>query len=402
MAQYVAEAGLAIKYAGAPGEQLSPFDWVCACLSPGVESVPEPVGLDPAAVLAVARRHQVSGLIATRLQAQGLAVPDGFERQARLGRQIALRQFAAARDLTDRFAAAGVEAVFLKGLALSQQAHGSPLVRYAADIDLLVDQAQVEAAGRLLDSAGYARVMPHATLHGARLRLYCRAAKDSVHRHPESGVTVELHWRMADELRDPGLPPAAARDRVDLGEGCGLAVLGAEQQFLYLCAHGAVHGWARLKWLADVAALLERAPDRGARWWDHARRHGGAVAAASAIVLAGELLGLAPPPGFVLPRSLRLTLLLRLSRAILQAGGGAQELERSARRGWSEMFAKLLVAPGWHQRAAVLRRLLMSGEDIATVNLPPLLFPLYPLLRLPLLVRRRMARRAVAQGRVSR
>lgn len=364
--------------------------------------LPDPAGLDPEHLLAVARRHQVSGLIAARLKTAGAQVPAGLERQARLGQQIALAQLATALDLTARLAAAGVDALFLKGLALSQRAHGSPLVRYAADIDLLVGADRIEAAGRVLDRAGFAHVSPPAALQGARLNLYCRVAKDSAHRHAASGVTVELHWRMADELLAPGLPPPAACGSTELGEGQHLPVLNPADQFLYLCTHGAVHGWARLKWLADVAALLHRAPDRGAQWWDHARSHGGAVAAASGIVLAGELLGLDPPPGFVRPRGVRLALLLRLSRATMTAGEGALELERSAWRGWTELVAKLLVAPGWRQRTAVLRRLALSGEDIAAVDLPPALFWLYPLLRVPLLVRRRLARLAVARGRANR
>lgn len=398
----VAELGGAIKRGRGAAAQLSPFDWVCACLAPGKQPLALPERIDPQAVLAVARRHQVSGLIAARLQAAGLPLPAGFERQARLGRQIGLAQLAAALDLAERLPAAGIEALFLKGIALSQQAHGSPLARYAADIDLLVDPGQVAAAAAVLDDAGFRRVTPPTALHGARLRLYCQVAKDSVHRHTRSGVTVELHWRMADELRAPDLPPRAARSWADLGDGQRLAVLNPADQFLYLCTHGAVHGWARLKWLADVAALLHRAPDRGAQWWDHARRMGGGVAAASGVILAGELLNVEPPPGFASPGGARLALLLRLSRATLTAGGGALELERTARRGWTEMLAKLLVAPGWRQRAAVLRRLALSGEDIAALPLPPALFWLYPLLRVPLLVGRRLARLAVARGRANR
>ena len=36
----------------------------------------------------------------------------------------------------------------------------------------------------------------------------------------------------------------------------GLRTLGEEDLFAYLCMHGALHWWHRLKWLADINALL--------------------------------------------------------------------------------------------------------------------------------------------------
>jgi hypothetical protein len=88
----------------------------------------------------------------------------------------------------------------------------------------------------------------------------------------------------------------------------------------------------------------------------------------------------------------RLAVLLWLARRIMRAGEGARELEATPWRGWAEMLAKMLVAAGWRERMAVLRRILLSGEDIASVNLPKGLIWLYPVLRVPLLVRRRSAR----------
>ncbi|HSF11746.1 MAG TPA: hypothetical protein VLA50_02135, partial [Erythrobacter sp.] len=132
--------------------------------------------------------------------------------------------------------------------------------------------------------------------------------------------------------------------------------------------------------------------DGGRTLWLHAAANGGAIAAGSAIILAQELFGLAPPTGFRAPRGVRIAVLLWLARRILRAGEGARELEATPWRGWAEMLAKMLVAAGWRGRLAVLRRIVLSGEDIASVNLPKGLIWLYPVLRVPLLVRRRTAR----------
>lgn len=398
MAVTVAEAGTAIKppmSVPAGAGSFAAFDLVCACLSP-VGPVPPP-GTDidpdlPDLIARVARRHQVSGLVAARLAQAGQAVPAPLARQAQIAQQRALRQLALTLDLGDALAAAGIDAVFLKGLTLSQRAFGSPLLRSAVDIDVLIGRDQVEPAWQLLERIGLTQITPAHPLTGARLGLFCRASKDSIHQHRASRSTVELHWRMADELARPGLPPAPERTQVELAPGRRVPVLEDRAQFLFLCTHGAAHGWARLKWLADVAALLHGSPDRGTALWTYAVANGGAVPAASAILLAQELFGLAPPPGFAAPRSLRLRLLMRMARTAVRAGHGALELEATHWRGWTEMLAKVLVAATWRGRLAVLRRLALAGEDVAAVALPARLFWLYPVLRVPLLVRRRLAR----------
>lgn len=368
------------------------FDLVCACLAPGVQALPDAAAVDPGLLVRVAKRHQVSALVAARLEEAGQAVPDALARQAEAARRRALRQMGTALGLAETLECRGIPVVLLKGVALSQQAFGSPLLRGAVDIDLLVRAEDVAAAWQTLADAGWRQVNPPTPLAGARLALFCRAAKDSLHRRPQTGQVLELHWRLSDEMAEPLMPPVAALERLTLAPGRSVAVLDDAALFLYLCTHGAAHGWARIKWLADVAALLHRSPDGGKKLWSHAAGAGGRTAAGSAVILAQELFGLAPPPGFVRPGGLRIAGVLCLARRIMRAGEGARELEATPWRGWAEMLAKLLVAAGWRGRLAVLRRLALAGEDIAQVALPKGLIWLYPLLRVPLLLRRRAAR----------
>jgi len=368
------------------------FALVCACLAPGARAVPGAATVDPGLLARVAKRHQVSALVAARLEEAGQVVPDALARQAETARRRALRQMGAALDLAETLERSGIPVVLLKGVALSQQAFGSPLLRGAVDIDLLVRPEDVAAAWQVLAREGWRQVTPPTPLDGARLALFCRAAKDSLHRRPQTGQVLELHWRLSDEMAEPLMPPPAALASLALAPGRNVRVLDDAALFLYLCTHGAAHGWARIKWLADVAALLHRSPDGGERLWAHAAGAGGRIAAGSAVVLAQELFGLAPPPGFVRPRGVRIAGVLWLARRIMRAGEGTRELEATPWRGWAEMLAKLLVAAGWRGRLAVLRRLALAGEDIAQVALPKGLIWLYPLLRVPLLLRRRAGR----------
>lgn len=387
----VAEPERAIKPQGLGGD-LAALDLVCACLSPNRSELSDVAAVDPESLARVARRHQVAALVAARLAEAGAAVPEPLNGHAARARHRALRQLGFTLDLVETLAHNGIRAVPIKGVVLSQQVFGSPLLRGAVDVDLLVRPQDVGAAWDVLARAGLEQVNPPSPLPAPRLALFCRAAKDSLHRHSQSGQVVELHWRLSDEMSDPAMPPDSALARVVAAPGREVSALGEEALFVYLCMHGAAHGWARLKWLADVAALLDRAPDGGAMLWTAAQRSGARVAAGSAIMLAQELFGMAAPPGFVPPHGSRIAVLLWLARRIIRAGDGARELETTPWRGWAEMLAKLLVASGWRARLAVVRRLLLAGEDIALVPLPRGLFWLYPVLRVPLLVRRRTRR----------
>jgi hypothetical protein len=313
-----------------------------------------------------------------------------------------MRQISAALMLRDELGAAGIPVVFLKGVALSSRAFGSPILRRAVDIDILVPIGAADAAGVVLDRCGLLAATPLQSLRESSRRLYRWVAKDSVHRDPASGITVELHWRMSDEVARPALPPAATWRTIAIAPGQALPALGDEAEFVYLCTHGAAHMWARLKWLADVAALLAAAPDGGASLWRAALAAHARVPAASAIVLAVRLFALPPPPGFTRPRSLRVRLLVHWSLRAIGAGGGALELEATRWRGWAEMAAKLLVAAGVRNRLAVLRRLAFSGQDVALLDLPRGLVWAYPLLRVPLLVQRRAQRRLTRSRRTGR
>ncbi len=349
-------------------------------------------GHDVGLLRAVAHRHGVAALVADGLRAADVAVPPGIDRIARARAGAALAQLRDTIALDRLLADAGVAMLTLKGVALAQRLHGGVALRESADIDIAVAPDQVDRAWVALAAAGYVRERPAAWLPPPVLRRYLRVTKDSLHRRGADGTIVELHWRLSDESADAAIPREADWQRQAITPGLTLRTLGDDALFAYLCVHGAAHLWARLKWLADVATLVRAAPDHGSAWWDAARTRGDGRAVASALLLAHEFLAMPLPAGFVPPRSMRLRLLVALARRVLRAGGGARELATTRWRGWAEFAAKLLVAPNGRVRARVIARLLVSGDDIADVPLPPLLVPFYVLLRVPLLLRRRRAR----------
>ncbi len=272
--------------------------------------------------------------------------------------------------------------------------YGTLGIRDSVDIDIAVSPDMVGGGWGVLVHAGYTVKIPERRLSGAALKMFLTVAKDSFHRHPK-GMIVELHWRLSDDLADPSVPPPETWRRVEMAPNQNLAMLDDEALFVYLCVHGAGHGWARLKWLADIGTMLANSDDGGNAYWHAARRVRAHRAAASGIMLSHRLFAIACPSDFSAPRSLRLWLLLKLADRTITAGGSARDLSATRYRGWVEFTAKLLIAPTWRSLITTIRRLAISGEDIGRLALPGECGWLYPVLRIPMLVRRRLQRSRV-------
>lgn len=345
-------------------------------------------------VARIAVRHGVSALVVDALEQADIAVPDRLLRVARRRVTATLRQAGEAVRLRKCFADADIPVLFLKGTALAVRLFGRIELRDAVDIDLAVAADNLPSAWRILDQAGYRRIIPRQELSPETRRLFVWAAKDSFHRHGDHGMVVELHWRLSDDLPDPGVPPLRRWQEVAAMRGEPLATLADEELFIYLCTHGAAHLWARLKWLVDVGAMISASDDGGMRYWARAQASGAGRAAASAFFLLNELMGRPLPEGFPVSRPLRVQALNWLTLRVIRAGDGERDLADTAYRGWAELTAKLLIAPGMANLLSVVRRVLFSAEDIGALGLPMALSFLYPLLRIPLLIVRRWRRSA--------
>ncbi|RMB25716.1 putative nucleotidyltransferase-like protein [Sphingomonas sp. PP-F2F-G114-C0414] len=381
------------------------FAFVCACAGP--LAPPDTDGdLDGATLAAIAHRHQVVPLVVEALKRHGRPISPALA--ARHDPLAPLRAAREAIRLRTLLLADGIEPIFLKGSALAMLAYGALARRQFSDIDLLVRPADARRAAALLENAGYrARSdtggnpadtnLAGATLANRVARL-SPLAKDMEVRHVDNGQIVELHWRMTDALHERPAQDREAVQWVELAPGAAVPTLATDALFAYICNHGAAHMWARLRWLADVAALLAREPDGGDRLWHAAvaRRQG--RAAASAILLARRYFGTPVPPAFAAPVSLRLRLLVALSRRVIEAGGGTTELARTHWRGWAEMTGKLLVVSSPGDLGGWCVRLLFSASD-AEAERSRFWFVLHPLQRIPKLLKRRRLRQDLRRTR---
>jgi hypothetical protein len=353
--------------------------WILACARPET---------DWGCVERITVRHRVAGLVREGLARAGLPVPTGVTAAAQRTMASALRNTGEALRLQALLEKAGIQSLFLKGSALAVRAYGSIAVRDSVDIDLVVPPADVMRAWSVLEEAGYVMTAPARPLPPGALRTYQKVSKDSAHRHRQRKVRVELHWRLS-ETGSGEMPPASECRTVDIPGAGALRTLTDPALFAYLCTHGAGHAWARLKWLADIAALLGSSEDAGAGLWAAAQAGGATRPAASAIMLSNAVFGTPLPPGFVAPRSIRLALLNTLALRVMTAGGGARELADTPWNSVVEPGATLLTLSSWRDAWSQIRRVAIPAEDVALLRLPTGLGLLYPLLRVPLWIWKR-------------
>jgi Uncharacterised nucleotidyltransferase len=160
-------------------------------------------------------------------------------------------------QIVELFEAAGVEPIALKGAVLSKLAFGDPAMRTCVDLDLLVSAARVSDVDRLMREAHYNRIAPAASLTSRRLDHYLKYHKHFVYVSETREMVVEIHWRLFSSAflwSESGNEPLSTMS-VEVGTRA-LKTLSRIDLFLYLCVHGAIHRFAILKWIADIAAML--------------------------------------------------------------------------------------------------------------------------------------------------
>lgn len=256
----------------------------------------------------IAKRHRVEGLVWHGLHSAQAIVPDATATSlANAAASIAKDNMLIASEslrLHALFKSSAVPILFLKGLALGKLAYGTIAVKQGWDIDLLVPSDDLLLAARLLADAGYAVVTPSPPFSEPALARWHRSSKESVWRHAEKNTFVELHTALVDNGRLlPGLNARSPAQSVEILPGHALPTLEGDALFSYLCVHGASSAWFRLKWLADLAALIGQAgaPEVD-RLFERSQELGAGRAAAQALLLARFLFG--APVGDELQRRL--------------------------------------------------------------------------------------------------
>src|SRR5262245_30056816 len=342
--------------------------------------------LDWPRLLRVSRRHRVVRLVHDGLTRAKLAIPPEIAdeigaRSAELASE-SLTMAAEALRLQRVFDEAGLPVLFVKGASLAVLAFGTLGLSSAQDIDLLVPLETLPAVNALIARAGYRRFDPPPEVSDAQLRRLLPLRKDFGFIHEATGLQLELHWRLFLNPHAMASVPLMARSRiVPLTGKQGLRTLGEEDLFAYLCMHGALHCWNRLKWLADINALLASTPGDGVeRLFRAAEARGAGRAAAQALLLCRRLLGMALPAQLMATLGRGATVRwLEVTVLTAVATGQGEHHPHGARFGTTRgSLSTLLLGLSWRYRLAELNIHLINQTDELNVPLPQQLHFLYP------------------------
>ena len=297
-----------------------------------------------------------------------------------------LIQIAEAIRITRLLADAGIQSMIIKGPVLSLLAFGEPTLRDSQDIDLVIDPARLLDADRLMTRAGYRRITPEAELTLFQFQVYQRWRCQARYYLDSVDLFLEVHWRLTSNSllmpRDATIMCYRSQ-AVHIG-GAAFTTLADEELFLYLCVHGSVHVWFRLKWLADIAAFLQRLrPEIIERIATRAQTLGLDRPFYVALTLAHELIA-APVPSDILAKARRDGVSRRLviagCKALNWRGSPGEPSETPWFNTWLSWHAFRL-KPGLQYRLRELQHQMCSPEDWARVRLPEKLFFLYLPLR---------------------
>jgi hypothetical protein len=237
--------------------------------SPGYSDIKDDAGV---AILAAARRQRVIPQLAAVLSTLPRdAVPQGFrasvEQAAEANARSCLANLAEHIRIHETLTKAGIPSIPLKGVALSQQLHGSYAARAAGDIDVWIDPEQFDAADAALLANGFRPAMSGVRLTPTRRRYMLRLSHSWNYITPV-GRYLELHWRLHDV---EALFPITFRSVLASGETVRMGqhlcpAFPRDALYPYVLTHGARSCWARLAWVLDAFHMAQPDPACAREW----------------------------------------------------------------------------------------------------------------------------------------
>jgi hypothetical protein len=335
---------------------------------------------------AVVRRHRIAGLAGSALCVDEFEIPANVRKSlaetARLTASQDLLHAAETVRLQQLFDQAGIPAMFLKGVAIGILSSGRLGIKQSWDNDLRTTEPCMMEALELLERDGYRVAEPAQLPRDAfpRFARFYHEAQLQNHR----GITVELHWRLFSKSVLPGVTGASATQVVSIN-GQAVRTLREDLLIAYLVAHGQETGWSRLKWIADLNALLARkSGDQLEALHAQAQTVGLGPKTAAALLLCAQL--------FELPLPARLAATLERDRAAGRlvevsldcisyplTGGSIPVLSRISLALMGSRFGN-----GTGLRAQVGEIAALWTQPIARARYPEALDFLYHLLRIPI------------------
>lgn len=152
----------------------------------------------------------------------------------------------------------GIEAVAVKGVALSRLLYGNVIGRETSDIDIFIRASDLGAARQILLNEGYEDrsyyrndLLTHIVENEREHKLY----------NPKNGMYVELQWQVTLNVTDTPVSSAMILEcTAPLGiENMDVVTPNLQSHLLLLMAHHGVNDlWRTLKHVVDIGVFIDR------------------------------------------------------------------------------------------------------------------------------------------------
>src|SRR5882757_6348835 len=242
------------------------FDFLCACacVEPGAGRLARIAGwkeftLDWSEILRLAEHHGVLPLLARNLSAHARELPSQVEQSLRSAFDgNARRNLWFASELvriTNHFENKNIRVIPYKGPMLAESAYGDVALRNFGDLDFLISPADFKHAKEALGELGY---WPSSDFSPAVERFWLRNGYERSFDSTAGKYLVELQWALLPRFFavDFRIQDLLARSGPASLGGRQVLRLSPEDLLLVLCLHAAKHLWMRLIWICDIAETM--------------------------------------------------------------------------------------------------------------------------------------------------
>lgn len=158
----------------------------------------------------------------------------------------------------------GIKHVILKGVTIEKQFYrGFIDSRYSDDIDVLISPSDLAKASRLLMTEGYSQREPYDVTKLANFleqhEAWFRWRDVGFKKQSIGQECIDLHWRIADEFTIPIKGKfLIEHPNMILVNGEYVPGLPFSTLFVYVCVHGYIDYFFRLRYLVDVYTAMQQ------------------------------------------------------------------------------------------------------------------------------------------------
>jgi len=348
----------------------------------GTPPPPLAAGSDANGLLEVLSAHRVVMHVTPHADELGLPAELGAALRDMRRRQLAsgLANVADTATVSAALHRAGIDHLFVKGVALTAAVGRQPALRGGGDIDVWVRPTDVGAACEVIETLGWRHRGQnlHGTDRGPLVRWTWKECCLTRPRH----TSVDLHWRVVEDQREVGydFDEAWAASIPLPAIGPTVRTLSPSHALAHVAAHARRDIFALLRQLVDVALLADRCDD-GELWRLGATDRTVRLAVTTAANIAPWLAGTVPAD----PRTAH-----QSSRAWAHCLSQTHRADRHNHRRGLDRVASSVRRHGWMVSTGPGSRFVVpqTGRFLAKGLLTHPLSPLRPLARHSALVRR--------------